>query len=147
VKFTPDEGVVTVRFKSHEADDFRIEGEDTGIGIRTEDIKRLFVEFQQLDPTTAKKYSETGLGLALTKRFVEAQGGKVGVRSTLDKGSVFHASCREPSVIRLRVLRGGLASPRRRGSGLIDTAVVALHADSVAQSRDYRSGGRAREPE
>jgi PAS domain S-box-containing protein len=91
VKFTPDEGVVTVRVKSHEADDFRIEVEDTGIGIRAEDIKRLFVEFQQLDPTAAKKSSGTGLGLALTKRLVEAQGGKVGVRSTPDKGSVFHA--------------------------------------------------------
>jgi signal transduction histidine kinase len=91
VKFTPDEGVVTVRVKSHEADDFRIEVEDTGIGIRAEDIKRLFVKFQRLDPTTAKKTSGTGLGLAATKRFVEAQGGKVGVKSTPDRGSVFHA--------------------------------------------------------
>jgi signal transduction histidine kinase len=80
-----------VRIKPHEADCFRIEVEDTGIGIRAEDIARLFVEFQQLDATIGKKYSGTGLGLALTKRFVEAQGGEVGVNSTPDKGSVFHA--------------------------------------------------------
>jgi PAS domain S-box-containing protein len=91
VKFTSEDGVVTVRIKPHEADCFRIEVEDTGIGIRAEDIARLFVEFQQLDATSAKKYSGTGLGLALTKRFVEAQGGEVGVKSTPDEGSVFHA--------------------------------------------------------
>jgi PAS domain S-box-containing protein len=91
VKFTPDEGFVTVRIQPHETDCFRIEVEDTGIGISAKDFKRLFVEFQQLDATIAKKYSGTGLGLALTKRFVEAQGGEVGVNSTPGKGSAFHA--------------------------------------------------------
>jgi CheY-like chemotaxis protein len=51
----------------------------------------LFVEFQQLDAGAAKKHAGTGLGLALTKRIVEAQGGTVGVRSTPGAGSVFHA--------------------------------------------------------
>ncbi len=41
--------------------------------------------------TTAKKYAGTGLGLALTKRIVEAQGGKVGVKSIANEGSVFYA--------------------------------------------------------
>ena len=72
-------------------DELRIEVEDTGIGIRTEDIDRLFVEFQQLDASTAKKYPGTGLGLALTKRIVEDQGGRVGVQSAPDRGSVFFA--------------------------------------------------------
>jgi CheY-like chemotaxis protein len=52
---------------------------------------RLFVEFQQLDASTAKKYPGTGLGLALTKRIVEAQHGRVGVRSVPGSGSVFFA--------------------------------------------------------
>ena len=65
--------------------------EDTGIGISRTDLGRLFVEFQQLDASTAKKYQGTGLGLALTKRIVEAQGGQVGVHSTVDKGSTFFA--------------------------------------------------------
>jgi len=91
LKFSPDEGRVMVRVSPEGADEFRIEVEDHGIGIKAEDMNRLFVEFQQLDASTAKKYPGTGLGLALTKRIVEAQGGRVGARSTPGKGSVFFA--------------------------------------------------------
>jgi protein-histidine pros-kinase len=91
LKFTPDEGAVTVRVKPDAEGAFRLEVEDTGIGIRPEELGRLFVEFQQLDIGTAKKYAGTGLGLALTKRIVEAQGGQVGVRSTPGQGSLFFA--------------------------------------------------------
>ena len=91
LKFTPDEGRVILRALPEGAERFRIEVEDTGIGIRREDMGRLFVEFQQLDASAAKKYAGTGLGLALTRRIVEAQGGEVGVRSTPGAGSVFFA--------------------------------------------------------
>jgi len=91
LKFTPDGGQVTVRVGPEEADSYRVEVEDTGIGIRPEDLGRLFVEFQQLDAGAAKKYQGTGLGLALTKRIVEAQGGQVGVRSAPGTGSIFFA--------------------------------------------------------
>ena len=91
LKFTPDEGRVTARVKPEGKDAFRLEVEDTGIGIKPEDMGRLFIEFQQLDASAAKKYPGTGLGLALTKRIVEAQGGTVGVESTHGRGSVFFA--------------------------------------------------------
>jgi PAS domain S-box-containing protein len=92
LKFTPEEGDVTVRVLADEDSEyFRIEVEDTGIGIKTEDMNRLFVEFQQLDSSTAKRYAGTGLGLALTKKIVEAQRGRVGVRSTPGAGSIFYA--------------------------------------------------------
>ncbi len=91
IKFTPDGGRVTVRLEA-EGDEFvRLEVEDTGIGIAPEDLGRLFVEFQQLDASTAKRQQGTGLGLALTRRIVEAQGGRIGVRSVLGRGSVFFA--------------------------------------------------------
>jgi PAS domain S-box-containing protein len=103
LKFTPEEGEVTIRVVGEGADDFRIEVEDTGIGIGTEEIGRLFVEFQQLDSGISKKYAGTGLGLALTKKIVEAQKGSVGVRSTPGKGSIFHATlpraCRRGNAI------------------------------------------------
>jgi CheY-like chemotaxis protein len=91
LKFTPDGGRVTIRTKAEGADDFRIEVQDNGVGIRPEDLSRLFIEFQQLDAGTAKTHQGTGLGLALTKRIVEAQGGHVGVSSTPGEGSLFYA--------------------------------------------------------
>lgn len=68
-----------------------LEVEDTGIGIAEADLPRLFVEFEQLDAGAAKQHAGTGLGLALTKRLVEAQGGQVSVRSRVDVGSTFSA--------------------------------------------------------
>ena len=70
------------------ASEYRIQVEDRGIGIRPEDLPRLFTEFGQLGP---KAQAGTGLGLAITKRIVEALGGRVGVESTLGVGSRFYA--------------------------------------------------------
>jgi signal transduction histidine kinase len=91
LKFTPDGGRVTVRVVPEDADYFRIEVQDTGPGIREEDLGRLFTEFQQLHVSVAAQAEGAALGLALTKRIVEALGGTVGVRSTPGIGSVFHA--------------------------------------------------------
>ena len=91
LKFTPEGGRVTVSAVPEAGDMFRLEVEDTGVGIKPDDLDRLFVEFEQLDATFAKRHSGTGLGLALTKRIVDAQGGFVGVRSVPGEGSVFHA--------------------------------------------------------
>jgi DNA-binding response OmpR family regulator len=91
LKFTPAGGTVQVR-ASAESDRFwRLEVEDSGIGIQPQDIGRLFTEFQQLDGGLTKKHGGTGLGLALTRRLVEAQGGSVGVRSMPGERTVFHA--------------------------------------------------------
>jgi signal transduction histidine kinase len=91
LKFTADAGRVVIRVAPDEDDHFRVEVEDSGIGIDPDDLPRLFTEFQQLDSSTAKLHQGTGLGLALTRRIVEAQGGRVGVRSTPGQGSVFLA--------------------------------------------------------
>jgi signal transduction histidine kinase len=91
LKFTPDGGRIAVRLKAEGKDDFCLEISDTGIGIGEEDIPRLFSAFQQLDATSAKRFEGTGLGLALTKRIVESQGGRVGVTSRPGEGSTFFA--------------------------------------------------------
>jgi signal transduction histidine kinase/CheY-like chemotaxis protein len=91
LKFTPDEGRVVVRAMPEGEDAFRLEVDDTGPGIRDEDLGLLFVEFKQLEATLTKKHEGTGLGLALTRRIVEAQGGRVGVKSQIGRGSLFFA--------------------------------------------------------
>jgi len=91
IKFTVDGGSITVRVLAEDTEWFRVEVEDTGIGIRPEDNDRVFIEFQQVDTGSAKHYQGTGLGLALTKRIVEGQGGRVSVESELGKGSTFRA--------------------------------------------------------
>lgn len=91
LKFTTSGGTVHVAVRAEGARAIRIEVADTGIGIAEHDLERLFAEFQQLDAGRAKRHAGTGLGLALTKRIVEAQGGKVGVTSVLGQGSLFFA--------------------------------------------------------
>ena len=121
LKFTPDGGTVSVRARALDAETFRLEVEDTGIGIRAEDLARLFAEFQQLDASASKVYAGTGLGLALTKRIVDAQGGRVGVSSTPGQGSVFYA-------ILPRAARGPAAEaappPRRAAAGAPTLLVI-----------------------
>jgi PAS domain S-box-containing protein len=90
IKFTPDGGRVTIRARREGLSHVRIEVADTGIGIAAADLPRLFSEFQQLDAGLDKQHQGTGLGLALTRRLVEAQGGTVGVSSVVGRGSVFH---------------------------------------------------------
>jgi PAS domain S-box-containing protein len=71
------------------SDFVEIRVEDTGIGIKAEDIPRLFKEFSQLDSVYDKEYEGTGLGLALTKKLVEMHGGRISVSSEFGKGSCF----------------------------------------------------------
>lgn len=62
---------------------------DTGVGIKTEDLPKLFNEFTQVDQSASRAAQGTGLGLALCKRFVEMHGGQIGVESIWEKGSTF----------------------------------------------------------
>jgi len=91
LKFTPEGGKVLVRALPEGSDRFRLEVEDTGPGVGREEVTRLFVPFQQLDSGSGKRHGGTGLGLALTKRLAEAQGGSVGMRAAPSGGSVFFA--------------------------------------------------------
>jgi len=62
---------------------------DTGIGLSSEKLLRLFQDFTQADPSTTRKFGGTGLGLALTRRFCQMMGGDVTVHSDEGKGSTF----------------------------------------------------------
>jgi protein-histidine pros-kinase len=87
-KFTDDGGEVSLRL-DRAGPDLRLRVQDSGIGISAEDLPRLFVEFQQLDAGAGRRHQGTGLGLALTKRLAELQGGSVHVASAPGRGSLF----------------------------------------------------------
>lgn len=99
VKFTPDGGKISVDCGIIVEDMYpagnlkgkslKISVSDTGIGIKEEDYERIFSEFEQVDGSTTRQFDGTGLGLALTKRFVELQGGRIWVESEHGKGSTF----------------------------------------------------------
>lgn len=89
VKFTDDGGRVDITATPHDALRFSLTVKDTGIGIKPEDLKRLFREFEQLESGSSRQYEGTGLGLALTRRFVELQGGTIDVASESGQGSTF----------------------------------------------------------
>ncbi len=86
VKFTPDGGAVEVS-AAREGELARVSVRDTGIGIAPEDQARVFEEFRQVGRERSRE--GTGLGLTLTKRFVELHGGRIWLESTPGKGSVF----------------------------------------------------------
>lgn len=89
VKFTDDGGKVTVRAHSLERGGIEIAVEDNGIGIRSQDLGRLFKEFEQLETGTARRFEGTGLGLALTRKIVDLQGGTIKVLSEFGVGTTF----------------------------------------------------------
>ncbi|MEX2046000.1 MAG: GAF domain-containing protein [Chloroflexota bacterium] len=86
VKFTPDGGRVEVTVRRDNGD-VRVEVRDNGIGIPEEDQARIFEEFQQVGRERSRE--GTGLGLTLTKRFVELHGGRIWVESAPGQGSMF----------------------------------------------------------
>jgi signal transduction histidine kinase len=88
VKFTPEGGRVTIGAQRL-ADTVEISVTDTGIGIAKADQEEVFKAFRQLDSATAREQHGTGLGLALTKRFIELHGGQIRIASEPGMGSVF----------------------------------------------------------
>nr|WP_294946511.1 response regulator [uncultured Mucilaginibacter sp.] len=92
IKFT-DRGMVkltvSVLQKTDDKIKLKFSVEDTGIGIPTDRLSKIFDSFEQAEENTATKYGGTGLGLAIVKKLVELKGGELTVSSQLGKGSVF----------------------------------------------------------
>ncbi len=111
-KFT-ENGTVTIETKVDPDDGgaFLVSVTDTGIGMSTEQMARLFKPFMQADASTTRRYGGTGLGLTISQRFCEMMGGHLAVQSDEGQGSCF--------TIRLPLVAGGevKSAPLRRGSG------------------------------
>jgi len=101
IKFT-ERGCI--KFKTTKGDGFiKVVIQDTGPGIKEEDMPKLFQSFTQLDTTKAHKKNGTGLGLAISKQIVEEHQGKVWAESELGKGATFHFAIPEEMKERKRI--------------------------------------------
>lgn len=92
IKFTSSGSVrLTSELKISPTSDaiLRVEVADTGIGIEQEDAERIFLPFSQIDPSLTRQYSGMGLGLAITKRIINAMQGSIDLHSERGVGSTF----------------------------------------------------------
>ncbi|MCA9790660.1 MAG: response regulator [Candidatus Eremiobacteraeota bacterium] len=92
VKFTNEGGIELRLLRLRDNQDrleVRIEVEDTGIGIAPAERVRLFRPFSQVDIGSSRRYGGTGLGLSISKQLVEMMGGSIGLKSEVDRGSLF----------------------------------------------------------
>jgi signal transduction histidine kinase len=88
VKFT-DKGSIRIEAKTKGSQELEIKIADTGIGIKEEDMGRLFQPFQQIDTALTKKFDGTGLGLHISQKLAAIMGGHISVKSEYGKGSEF----------------------------------------------------------
>jgi signal transduction histidine kinase len=92
IKFT-DEGFVIMnirRLKEPEGDVLQISVQDSGIGIKPEDIPQVFEQFRQIGGIEHRKAGGTGLGMPISKQLVEMHGGKIWLESTYGHGTTFY---------------------------------------------------------
>ena len=118
VKFT-ENGWIKVTAKRRDEQIF-VEIADTGIGIPTRSLERIFEEFHQVDGGSTRQYGGTGLGLSISRHFARLLGGDIGVQSVPGAGSVF--------TITLPVSYGQ-ARPPRTNAALDESAVLDMGAD------------------
>jgi len=107
VKFTPNGGTVSIAAMEETGGDLIMTVSDTGIGIAQDEIERVFEPFVQLDSSLARKYEGTGLGLSLSRRWVQLLGGSLILESDLGAGTV----------ARLRFPRERVRSAKIAGQG------------------------------
>ncbi|MDR0671891.1 MAG: response regulator [Oscillospiraceae bacterium] len=125
---------------------------DTGVGIRQEDIGKLFSEYSQLDVRTNRKIEGTGLGLSITKKLLDIMGGTISVESEYGKGSVFTVKFRQ-KIVDIRGIGQGtvenlesfrfIDDRRNRGRNLVRTYMPygrILVVDDVTTNLDVAKG-------
>lgn len=137
VKFT-DRGYIKLSVKIEKYDeqalDFFISVEDTGIGIKKEEIRNIFESFTQQTGQNVKKYGGTGLGLAITKRLIELMNGSISVDSTMGAGTLFKIHFKDIEIISNHYFEEGKQD--LVGDIIFEKSKV-LIADDVGSNREF----------
>ena len=131
IKFTEKGGVSIVVEPAAQPDMISIAVSDTGIGISLQDQARIFLEFEQADRSSTRKFGGTGLGLTISNRIVESMGGAIAVESTPGQGSTFRVTVTLPSADEAGI--PALAVPDLRGSDILIIAPALTEASLIAR--------------
>ena len=140
IKFTEQGGVSIVVEPAAQADTVAIAVRDTGIGISAEDQARIFLEFEQADAGSTRKYGGTGLGLTISKRIIEGMGGSIAVESAPGAGATFRVAVALPPAGDGADV---LTPPDLTGNDILIVAPAAIEASLIAR-RLQRWGARTK---
>jgi PAS domain S-box-containing protein len=140
IKFT-ERGGVSIIVEPSAQDAIAVSVHDTGIGISSEDQARIFLEFEQADGGSTRKFGGTGLGLTISKRIVESMGGAIAVESAVGEGSTFRVTVPLPHA--READEPALAVPDLTGNDILIVASAAIEASLIAR-RLQRWGARTK---
>ena len=141
IKFTESGGVSIIVEPGAQPDAICIAVNDTGIGISLQDQARIFLEFEQADGTSTRKFGGTGLGLTISNRIVESMGGSIAVESAPGQGSTFRLTVPLPSTDQAEA--PSLKVPDLTGSDILIVAPALTEATLIAR-RLQRWGARTK---
>jgi CheY-like chemotaxis protein len=131
IKFTDKGGVAVIVEPGVRPDEISLLVRDTGIGIAPQERDRIFLEFEQADSGSTRKFPGTGLGLAISKRRIERMGGRIGVESTPGVGSTFHLKVPLPPAA--EITAPAFAPPDLAGMEVMIVAPAAVEATLVGR--------------
>ena len=130
IKFT-GHGGVSVIVECAGAGEMRIMVRDTGIGLKQDDLARIFLEFEQADGSSTRKFGGTGLGLAIAKRIVERMDGHIDAASTPGDGAAFTVTL--PLAVASDPAETEFVAPDLKGQSILIVAAAQIEARLLAR--------------
>jgi PAS domain S-box-containing protein len=130
VKFTESGGVAVIAEPDEGNGNIRFAVRDTGIGLRQEDQQRVFLDFEQADGSSTRKFGGTGLGLAISRRIVERMDGEMQVDSEVGRGATFSFSVPLAAV---EAMQNEFSAPSLQNASVLIVAAAEIESSLLAR--------------